>query len=71
MGLRVRTRGGEVLQQDLRYPLMSEEEIQEKFRKLVGLRLDNEKVAELERKLKAVESMDTVAPLISEMEVAY
>jgi 2-methylcitrate dehydratase PrpD len=71
MGLRVRTRGGEALQQDLRYPLMSEEEIQEKFRKLVGLRLDNEKVAELERKLKAVESMDTVAPLVSEMEVVY
>jgi 2-methylcitrate dehydratase PrpD len=71
MGLRVRTRGGEVLQQDLRYPLMSEEEIQQKFRKLVGLRLDNEKIAELERKLKAVESMDTVAPLISKMEVVY
>ncbi len=71
MGLRVGTRSGEVLQQDLRYPLMSEEEIQQKFRKLVGLRLDNEKVAELERKLKAVESMDTVAPLISEMEVVY
>jgi hypothetical protein len=50
---------------------MSEEEIQQKFRKLVGLRLDNEKVAELERKLKAVESMDTAAPLIGEMEVPY
>jgi hypothetical protein len=71
MGLRVRTRSGEVLQQDLRYPLMSEEEIQQKFRKLVGLRLDSEKVADLERKLKAVESMDSVAPLVGEMEVAY
>ncbi|MFQ6030622.1 MAG: MmgE/PrpD family protein [Dehalococcoidia bacterium] len=71
MGISVRTRDGAVLQQDLRYPLMSEEELQQKFRNLVGLRLDSTKVADLESKLKGVESADNVASLISEMEVAY
>src|SRR5918999_662550 len=71
MGLTIRTRDGEVLHQELRYPLMSEEEIQQKFRSLVSLRLDSDQVADLEKKIKSVEMVETVAPLISEMEVAY
>jgi hypothetical protein len=69
MGLTVRTRSGEVLRQDLRYPLMTETEIQQKFRDLVGLRLESRRVADLERQLKGIESMEHVAPLIRALEV--
>jgi 2-methylcitrate dehydratase PrpD len=69
MGLTVRTRSGEVLRQDLRYPLMTEAELQQKFRDLVGLRLESRRVADLERQLKATESMEHVAPLIRALEV--
>jgi hypothetical protein len=71
MALTVRTRRGEVLRQALRYPLMTEAEIQQKFRDLVGLRLDSRRVTDLDRKLKAIESVENVAPLISELEVDY
>ena len=69
MGITVRTRGGEVIQQDLRYPLMSEDELQEKFRALVGLRLSADRVLDLEQKLLAVEQVDNVAPLFQQLEV--
>ncbi len=69
-GITVRTRGGEVIQQDLRYPLMSEDELQEKFRTLVGLRLSAERVLDLEQQLLAVEQVDNVAPLFQQLEVA-
>jgi hypothetical protein len=71
MGLTVRTRSGEVLRQELRYPLMTEAEIEQKFRYLVGLRLDGRRVADLDRKLKAIEAVDDVAPLIRELELDY
>jgi 2-methylcitrate dehydratase PrpD len=71
MGLTVRTRSGETLRQELRYPLMTEAEIQQKFRTLVGLRLDSRRVADLERQLKAIESVGNVAPLIHELELEY
>jgi 2-methylcitrate dehydratase PrpD len=71
MGLTVRTRSGEALRQELRYPLMTEAEIQQKFRALVGLRLDSQQVADLERQLKAIESVENVAPLIRELELEY
>ena len=44
-----------VLRQDLRYPLMGEDEIQEKFRTLVGPRVTEDRVMDLEQKLLAVE----------------
>jgi len=69
MGITVRTRGGEVIQQDLRYPLMSEDELQDKFRALVGLRLSADRVLDLEQKLLAVEQVDNVAPLFQQLEV--
>ena len=69
MGLTVRTRSGAVLRQELRYPLMTAAEIQQKFRDLVGLRLESRRVADLERKLQAIESMENVAPLIRELEL--
>jgi len=69
MGLTVRTRSGEVLRQELRYPLMTAAEIQQKFRDLMGLRLDSRRVADLYLKLKAIESVGNVAPLIRELEV--
>ena len=69
MGLTVRTRSGAVLRQELRYPLMSEAELQQKFRDLVGLRLESRRVADLERQLKGIESMENVAPLIRMLEL--
>jgi 2-methylcitrate dehydratase PrpD len=69
MGLTVRTRSGAVLRQELRYPLMTEAEIQQKFRDLAGLRLESRRVADLERKLQTIESVENVAPLIRELEI--
>ena len=71
MGLTVRTRSGEALRQDLRYPLMTAAEIEQKFRDLVGVRLESGRVAGLERQLKAIESVGNVAPLIGELELGY
>mgnify|MGYP001178993773 CR=1 FL=1 len=71
MGITVRTRAGEILHQYLRYPLMTGEEIQEKFRDLVGMRLNGGQVAGLERKLKAVETAGNVAPLIDGLQIDY
>ncbi len=65
------TRSGEVLRQELRYPLMTAAEIEQKFRDLVGLRLESRRVADLEGKLKAIESVENVAPLIRELELEY
>ena len=69
MGITVRTRGGEVIRQELRYPLMSEEEIQQKFRTLVGLRVSTDRVLDLEKKLLAVEHEENVAPLFQQLEI--
>ena len=69
MGLAVRTRNGEELRQDLRYPLMSEGEIQEKFRNLAGLRMGVDHVLDLEQKLLAVEQEGNVASLFQQLEV--
>jgi hypothetical protein len=71
MGIKVRTRSGEALSQNLRYPLMSEAEIQQKFRYLAGLRLDANAVAELEKKLLAIEAQSDVAVLVRELEIPY
>ena len=71
MGLTIRTSHGEVLHRELRYPLMSEEEIQQKFRSLVSLRLDSDQVADLEKKIKSVEMVENVAPLIAELGLDY
>ncbi|MBI2987035.1 MAG: MmgE/PrpD family protein [Deltaproteobacteria bacterium] len=68
--IRVYTRNGEVLNQQLCAPLMNEEEIQHKFRSLVGLRVNQEKMLDLESKLKGVEAVDNVASLISELELS-
>jgi len=69
MGITVRTGNGEVLQQNLRYPLMSEDEIQEKFRTLVGLRVSADRAMDLERKLLAVEQEENVGPLFQQLEI--
>ena len=69
MGITVRTGSGEVLQQNLRYPLMSEDEIQEKFRTLVGLRVSADRAMDLERKLLAVEQEENVGPLFQQLEI--
>ena len=69
MGLTVRTRGGETVTQDLRYPLMTEEEIKQKFRSLVGLRVSADRALELERNLLAVEQEDNVASLFQQLEI--
>ncbi len=69
MGITVRTRGGEVVSQDLRYPLMSSEEIQQKFRTLVGLRVSAERALDLERNLLAVEQEENVASLFQQLEI--
>jgi len=69
MGITVRTGNGEVLQQNLRYPLMSEDEIQEKFRTLVGLRVSADRAMDLEQKLLAVEQEENVGPLFQQLEI--
>jgi hypothetical protein len=69
MGITVRTGRGEVLRQELRYPLMREEEIQEKFRSLVGLRLSADRVMDLEGKLLSVEREENVASLFQQLEI--
>ncbi|MBI4189179.1 MAG: MmgE/PrpD family protein [Betaproteobacteria bacterium] len=71
MGITVRTRNGETLSQKLRYPLMSEAEIKQKFRYLAGLRLDGNEVAGLEKKLMAIEAEKDVASLVRELEIPY
>jgi hypothetical protein len=71
VGITVRTRNGETLRQDLRYPLMSAAEIQQKFRYLAGLRLDGNRVADLERKLMGIETQQDVASLVRELELPY
>jgi 2-methylcitrate dehydratase PrpD len=67
----VRTRNGQTLRQELRYPLMSEAEIQQKFRNLAGLRLDKAGVASLETKLKGIEAEKNVAQLVRDLELPY
>jgi hypothetical protein len=67
MGLTVWTRSVQALCQELCYPLMTEAELQQKFRDLVGLRLERRKVADLERQLRAIESVEHVAPLIRQL----
>jgi len=67
----VHTRAGEQLQEELPYPMMNEEEIRQKFRTLVGTRLDGEKVTELEMSLNTVETMESIAPLTRQLEVPY
>ncbi len=71
MGLTVQTRGGERLSQELRFPLVSEAELQQKFHDLVGTRLGSDRVAELEQKLRLVETAGDVASLVGELEVDY
>ena len=46
---------------------MSEAEIQQKFRSLAGLRLEESRMLDLERELKEVETVDDVAPLVREL----
>jgi 2-methylcitrate dehydratase PrpD len=70
MSLKVRTGDGRVLSQDLRFPLMTPDEIRNKFRTLVGLRLPTARVEELERKLTNVEQEGNVATLVQGLEVA-
>ncbi len=70
MTVTVRTRDGATLSQELRYPLMSEAEIQQKFRTLAGLRLDSRRVEELERRLRAMETEANVAGFMSDLELA-
>jgi hypothetical protein len=65
----VRTCSGEVLRQDLRYPIMTKDEIQEKFRTLVGLRVSADRVVDLEQKLLAVEEEENVASLFQQLEI--
>ena len=69
MGITVRTRSGEAIKRDLRYPLMSEDEIQEKFRTLSGLRVAADRVLDLEQKLLGVEEEENVGLLIQQLEI--
>jgi 2-methylcitrate dehydratase PrpD len=69
MTVTVRTRKGETLSQELRYPLMSAAEMQQKFRTLAGLRLDSGRVAALEKRLLAMETESNVAGFMTELEL--
>ena len=67
----VRTRSGKTLHQELRFPVMTEAELQKKFHDLVRLRLDSKKVADLDRKVRAIEEETNVASLVRELEIPY
>ncbi|MFC1941331.1 MmgE/PrpD family protein [Chloroflexota bacterium] len=71
MQLRIRTHNGEVMSEALPsgFPSMNEEKLQRKFRTLVGLRANEKKVLDLERKLKGIGEVNNIAPLISELEL--
>ena len=69
MTVTVRTRKGEALSQELRYPLMTESELQNKFRTLAGMRLDSGRAAALEKRLLAMESETDVAGFMTELEL--
>ena len=69
MTVTVRTRKGEALSQELRYPLMTESELQNKFRTLAGMRLDSGRGAALEKRLLAMESETDVAGFMTELEL--
>lgn len=64
----VRTTCGQTIRQERRYPLMTEEEIQQKFRTLVSLRVPRERALDIEQKIKGIESMDNVDFLVSSLE---
>ena len=69
MTVTVRTRKGEALSQELRYPLMTEAELRTKFHTLAGMRLDSGRVAALEKRLLAMESETDVAGFMTELEL--
>ena len=71
MQLCIHTRNGKVFSKELKsyLPSMKEEELQLKFRALTGLRVNHNKVLDLERKLKNIEEVNNIAPLISELEL--
>ena len=71
MSLSVRTVSGETIEQALRYPPMTEQEIQQKFRDLAGLRLEPARVQDLEEQLLGIESTDNIAPLVRQLEIPY
>jgi 2-methylcitrate dehydratase PrpD len=70
-GMTVRTRDGSVYETEANHPLMTQSDIEQKFQELVGLRLDQARTMDLERKLKEVESIDNVAKLVRDLEIAY
>jgi 2-methylcitrate dehydratase PrpD len=70
-GITVQTRNGNVLRHDLIYPSMTDQEIQQKFRNLAGLRLDSSGIADLETKLRAIETSKNIAPLVGELALDY
>ena len=65
----VGTRDGQTLRRELRYPLMTQAEIRQKFHDLAGLRLTPERVSELEHKLKTIELEPNVTGLVTELEL--
>ena len=71
MGMTIRTVDSQTFHQDLRYPPMDFGEIQQKFRDLAGLRLDEAEVLVLERALLEVEAVQDVGPLVSRLEIPY
>lgn len=66
-GLLVRLKVGTEYREESKYPLMTQDEIQHKFRNLAGLRLEHDDVMKLERDLLAVESMEDVSPLVKQL----
>ena len=70
-GLIVRTIRGDVFQQELRYPIMDQEELIQKFRGLVGRRLPDTQVLELEQRLLGIEAEPDVAMLMNQLELPY
>lgn len=66
----VRTRDGKVLTQQLRFPQVDEAFLQRKFRYLAGLRLNENRVLDIEGKIKGIAAVADVTPLFEELELA-
>jgi len=49
---------------------MTQADLEQKFHKLVRLRVDEARTVELDRKLKSVEAMANVAALVADLEMA-
>ena len=67
----LRMRDGRTLTQTMSYPQLTQEELDNKFVELAGLRLDKNRVQVLADQLKNIEQLDSIVPLVDGLGIAY